>query len=253
MENHENSPPAGKPDVGTPWGLWATLGFGAVIAGLYLGVQIVGVIVFVAVEAAGGRNVDLEALATDGVLFGAISLAASLAGAAAVVGCTALRRGISIADYLHLDWPGIRKLALWTVLLVGIFWPLEWVRTGPLGQPDVPDSMLEVYRNCDFLPILWLAIVVGAPLGEEFFFRGFLFEGIRHSRLGPIAAVVICAITWAVIHFQYNVIDVGLIFFAGLFLGVARLKTGSLWVAVFLHFVWNLVSIIQTAVIAQGG
>jgi len=250
METPENLPPAGQSETVAPWGLWATLGFGAIIAGLYLGIQIVGVIVFVAVEAAGGGNVDLDALANDGVVFGAISLAASLVGAAAVLGCVALRKGISIRYYLHLKWPGGRSLALWTVLLVAMFWPLEWVRTGPLGQPDIPESMLEVYRNCSFLPILWLAIVVGAPLGEEFFFRGFLFEGIRHSRLGPVTAVVFCAISWAVIHFQYNLIDMGLIFLAGLFLGVARLKSGSLWVPVFLHFVWNLVSIIQTASVA---
>ena len=72
----------------------------------------------------------------------------------------------------------------------------------------------------------------------------------RLLRLGPVTAVVVCAVTWAVVHFQYNFVDISLIFLAGLFLGVARLKSGSLWVPIFLHFVWNLVSTIQTAYVA---
>ncbi len=40
------------------------------------------------------------------------------------------------------------------------------------------------------------------------------------------------------------------VFLGGLFLGVAKLRAGTLWIPIILHFIWNLVAMIQTAMAA---
>jgi membrane protease YdiL (CAAX protease family) len=97
------------------------------------------------------------------------------------------------------------------------------------------------------MPLLWLAVVVGAPVGEEIFFRGFLFAGLAKSRLGGTGAIVLSSLAWAVIHVQYDPFDMAYIFLLGLVIGAFRLKTNSLWPPILMHALVNLIAMIQTA------
>ena len=72
--------------------------------------------------------------------------------------------------------------------------------------------------------IFWIAIVFAAPVFEEIFFRGFLFEGFRKSRIGDLGTVIITALTWAIIHTQYGYYEMSFIFLLGILLGVVRIK-----------------------------
>jgi membrane protease YdiL (CAAX protease family) len=90
--------------------------------------------------------------------------------------------------------------------------------------------------------------VVAAPLYEETFFRGFMFRGIRQSRLGATGALLITAAVWALMHVQYDAFTVAQIFAGGILLGAARLKTGSIYTTLAMHALWGLVATIEIAV-----
>ena len=93
-----------------------------------------------------------------------------------------------------LKWLGV----LAAYLVVSIV--LNWV----LGREEVVEFMLTAWNTTQSQWLLWLALVVGAPLFEETFFRGFLFKGLAASRLGTIGAIVLTAALWASIHLQYD-------------------------------------------------
>ena len=49
-----------------------------------------------------------------------------------------------------------------------------------VGQPMIPPFEDELYKSAQStgsLLLLWLVIVVAAPVGEEIMFRGFIFRG----------------------------------------------------------------------------
>jgi membrane protease YdiL (CAAX protease family) len=94
-------------------------------------------------------------------------------------------------------------------------------------------------------------VVVGAPLVEETFFRGFLFRGLAASPLGGPATIVVTSLAWAAIHLQYDLYDMGTIFLLGLLLGAFRLITGSLWPPLLMHALVNLLATIQVAILLR--
>ena len=90
-----------------------------------------------------------------------------------------------------------------------------------------------------------MALIVAAPLGEEFLFRGFLLEGFRHPWLGTFGAVLLTSVLWAALHMQYVYFGIVMILAVGIFLGYCRLKTGSLWLCIWLHAFMNLVATVE--------
>ena len=134
----------------------------------------------------------------------------------------------------------------WTVALL-LFAGLSDFLTDRLDRPIVPDFMQQAYQTAGFLPLLWLTLLVAAPLMEETLFRGFLFRGILHSRLGATGAITTTALLWSLIHVQYDAYGVATIFALGSLLGYARLKTGSLYATMFLHSVSNLLATAEAA------
>ena len=110
-----------------------------------------------------------------------------------------------------------------------------------IGRPIVPKVMVDFYRN-SWLPFFVFAVVVLAPLGEETLFRGFLYKGIESSRAGPVGAIVVSTVLFAVIHLQYDwygILGVGVM---GLYLGVVRYRCSSVSLTMILHSLANLVA-----------
>ena len=124
--------------------------------------------------------------------------------------------------------------------------------TYALGREIVPEFMLDVWYTSVWLPLLWLALIVGAPLVEETVFRGFLFVGLQQFRHGNVVAVLATSASWAVIHLQYDLYQIALIFFIGILLGIARLRTGSLWVPLAMHALMNLLATIEAGLCIHG-
>ncbi len=81
-----------------------------------------------------------------------------------------------------------------------------------------------------------LAGAIAAPIGEEVFFRGLLYNALKH-RWGIKIAVLLSAICFALSH--GSPLSVVIIIPMGLVLAIAYEKTGSLWVTISMHAVNN--------------
>jgi membrane protease YdiL (CAAX protease family) len=105
----------------------------------------------------------------------------------------------------------------------------------PISQPVVPEDPGAVE-----VAVSAFVVLVGAPVGEEIFFRGFLYGGLR-SRFGFWASGAISAVLFAVFHAQFNSLLVPLMFFVGLAFAFLYERRGSLAATISAHAAFNLV------------
>jgi membrane protease YdiL (CAAX protease family) len=234
-----------------PWGLWATIGFSLVIGVGYFLVQTILVVAAVILAAPGREEFDIHefgrTLTTNGLFWSV----ATCAGAPVIIGLTvlfaALARGITVRDYLALCGPAWKTVGRWCLVVLLFIAATDSITYLVQGR-IVPPVMEQVYATARFVPLLWLAFVVVAPFTEELFIRGFLFQGVAHSRLGPVGAIVLTSIVWSVLHTQYDLYGIAVIFLGGLLLGYARLRSGSVFVPIAMHMVQNLVATLEVAI-----
>lgn len=89
-----------------------------------------------------------------------------------------------------------------------------------------------------------VVVVIGAPIIEETFFRGMLFEKI--ARTDPKRALVVTSILFMLAHGLIAPIQL----MVGLVLGRMRMKGKSLWFTIAGHAAWNLsVMLVAAAVV----
>jgi membrane protease YdiL (CAAX protease family) len=99
---------------------------------------------------------------------------------------------------------------------------------------------------------LWGAILaLSSGFGEEVVFRGYLQDRIA-KRYTPMTAVMIVAVLFALSHPLGKGID-PLLYFAmavlvGILFGLVFIRTGSLWMGIALHTVWNYMQVAVVAV-----
>jgi membrane protease YdiL (CAAX protease family) len=236
-------------DMGAkPWGFWATLGFSAIIFALFTALQILVVTAFVSVAKAEHPELDLEvyakSLSSNGFCLAISVIVSGLICIPLTLLFAKLRKTISIKNYIGFREPLTREWVKWLLILAGFLFLSDTVSL-LLHQPIVPPFMVDAYKTASFLPALLFAIIIVAPIFEEIFFRGFFFQGIRYSRLGPIGAIGMTSFFWAVIHLQYDVYGITTLFVLGLLFGIARLKTGSIHLLMVMHSVTSLVATIE--------
>ena len=151
---------------------------------------------------------------------------------------------VPVREYLGLRWPTIGQAFLWTAALFAVGLGYEALSRW-LDRPPLPDFMLEVFRSAVYPWLLWLAVVVAAPIVEEILFRGYLFEGLRRSRLGGLGAVLVTSLLFALPHVQYDLFDMSSILALGLVFGLARWHSGSIYLTIGLHVLANGLSMLQ--------
>jgi len=134
-----------------------------------------------------------------------------------------------------------RQLLFWLFVLI-TFIGLSDVISILLGKPTTPELMVKAYSSLASPWILWVALLVAAPLFEELFFRGFLIKGLSASALRWYGAVIISSVMWAAIHIQYDLYGMGTILLLGFILGTARIKSGSIILTMLSHSFTNLVA-----------
>jgi uncharacterized protein len=231
-----------------PWGFWATLGFSAIIFALFCAIQILVVTVFLSLAKVQHPELDLEvytkSLSSNGFCLAISEIVSGLICIPLTLLFTKLRKNISIKNYIGFREPLTREWVKWLLILAAFLFLSDTVSL-LLHQPIAPPFMVDAYKTASFLPALLFAIIIVAPIFEEIFFRGFLFQGIRYSRLGPIGAIGMTSFFGAVIHLQYDVYGITTLFALGLLLGIARLKTGSIHLLMVMHSVTSLVATIE--------
>lgn len=232
------------------WGAIATLLWTVVIAIVFLIAQILTGFIYAAVTMRGMSRAEAEAalykLQFDPALLFFCTFAGLLICVPLIVGIVKLKRGSSLTDYLGLNVPRLRQVLLWSFITV-VFCGLIGVISSLLRQPT-PEFMLKVYSTADPPWLLWLAVVVDAPVFEEICFRGFIFKGLAASRLQWPGATIITSVFWAAIHLQYGWYDMSTIFALGLLLGAARALTNSTLLAMWLHCLVNVIATVEIAI-----
>ena len=231
-----------------PWGLWTTLGLSLVVGGVFLSIQTVVVVIWILVAAA-GNPAQLppqfaESLSANGLLLSLSNWITLPFTLALIVLFVKLRGSWSPQDYLAMYRVPARMLLVWLgilVLLVASFEGISWF----IGRSCGGEFMIQIYQTAGFLPLLWATLLVEAPVFEEVFFRGFMFRGIQQSRLGTVGAIVITSLAWTAMHVQYDAYALTWVFALGILMGIARWKSGSVYLTMAVHAFANLISLVE--------
>ncbi|MBA7577644.1 hypothetical protein ES708_19497 [subsurface metagenome] len=247
------------------WGPWATVGLGLAVIIVFFTVQTLVTIAFILTRlssyfdfSTGPPQLEELLNAIETIAAAQLGLITALAACASAIICVGLiilfariRKGVSIAEYL-----GLKRITVKQILAVlGIMAGFIILSDGLgllLDRPASNEFVVNVYSTSVWPALLWVSLIIFVPIFEETFFRGFLFEGFRQSRLGPIGAVGLTALAWAALHIQYGFYDIAVIFILGILLGIVRIRTGSLWSTLIMHAFTNMVALIQVALHLEG-
>ena len=226
------------------WGPLATLAWGILILLGLLITQAITVAVYIVL--AGGAapragSPALESLKYDGRLLSWCTFASAIICGLAIIIVVKLKRGSKLSDYLGLILPNRRQLFFWLLVLIAFIGLSDGISI-LLGKPTTPEFMIKAYSSLASPWILWVALLIAAPLFEELFFRGFLIKGLSASALRWYGAVMISSVMWAAIHIQYDLYGMATILVLGFILGTARIKSGSIILTMLLHSFTNLVA-----------
>ncbi len=150
-----------------------------------------------------------------------------------------LARGLSLSASFWTGSPRAKDFFGSIVMMLGVFAVVITALgvCGPyLPQNPVTEAIIKVQIMDDSLPYSVAALAVLPALCEELLCRGFILSGLRNV-MSPRGAVVLCALLFALLHFDPARIP--FTFCAGLALSWVTLETGSLLPAVVMHFVYN--------------
>jgi len=117
-----------------------------------------------------------------------------------------------------------------------------------LGVEMQAEAIIRLFTELD-TPV-WFLIVgaIFAPLVEEIFFRGFLFQGFR-ARYGWITAMLVSAAIFAVAHLDLVVLIPT--FVLGCLLAYLYHRSNSVWPGIILHFLVNAFGLCGAYVASQ--
>ena len=232
------------------WGGLGTIIWSIVIAGLYLIVNGLTVIILAALNNVGSSPEEImkiaAGLAENGYALSLASISSAIVTLLLILGIIKLRKKSNISNYLGLKLTDFKTTGIWLIAVVVLVLVADVV-ISMLGYPVVPDFMFNIYDTRGSIFVLVLGIVIAAPIIEEVFFRGFLIKGLSATFIGEYGAILISSLMWAAVHVQYDVYHLVIIFLLGIFLGVARVKSGSLFLVILLHSTVNLLSLIEVA------
>jgi membrane protease YdiL (CAAX protease family) len=228
----------------------AFTGKGTLLVGVLVGLLAFHVQLFVALcflvfqHASGGERLSmlLSKLDAQGLGVSVSLLAGALVTTALVWMCVSLRTP-EPAEYLGLvrlnPWVLFVSLAAMVAFAMGMDYGVD-----RLGWNSSSKVMVDTYQAAHFKPLFWIALIVGAPIYEEIFMRGFLFAGWRKS-LGTGGAILVISLIWTFMHVQYGPVQWTMIFLMGILLGYARAWTGSLYAPIAMHALNNTMATVQ--------
>ncbi len=223
----------------TKWRWWTAFGIAVAIifVGSFLG-SIFGT-VFRTLGVGPGAGVRTPVIVTD-LLVTLIFIAvfwtwfckmAARAGGATLRDVLALRQGVG-------GWKLYAECAAAVICLVALYVPAaSLIFRIDLSADALP--MATALRG-DWWPLALAVVVVGAPVSEEFIFRGFLQTALVQTRLGYWGGAVVSTTAWTLLHAHYSVAGMGIVFAMGILCVWYLRRSGSLYMAMFCHALYNL-------------
>ncbi|HEY2854519.1 MAG TPA: CPBP family intramembrane glutamic endopeptidase [Gemmatimonadaceae bacterium] len=151
---------------------------------------------------------------------------------------------------MHLwSWTGVRPTtigiaigALAVLLGVGA---LSW----RLRSPDERRTLWlrQLLPRTSLQWALWLAVSVAAGIAEETAYRGVLVVLLASLTASFVTAVVLSAIAFALVHYPQGAKSMGWVFAIGLVMQAVVAATGTLYVAMGVHAVYDVTAAIRAA------
>lgn len=135
----------------------------------------------------------------------------------------------------------LKSLRKWLLILVG-FLLVEGL-IGSIFKIDAGAFMNEMSGSKNMF--LVFTFIILAPLLEETVFRGYLFKAWRYTRLGLSGTLLATSVLFVLLHWgQYGLVHIVFLFIFSVLLGLARERSGSLWMPIILHSANNLLPVI---------
>jgi hypothetical protein len=149
--------------------------------------------------------------------------------------------GGRVAEVLVLDTRVPGRLFLAAVVIMFLAQAVYNAIVLPFAHETVVDDVRPLVEplESDAFWVFALALVVGAPVSEEILFRGFLLSALAQSRLGFFGAAMVTTLAWTILHAGYSGIGLIEVFLAGLLFSWLLWRTGSLWVPLVCHGIYN--------------
>ena len=149
---------------------------------------------------------------------------------------------MSFVDFFQLYLPKKQTILLYLHYFILFILFIECVGLYLPGLLEEPFSEM-VFSNAHSRFVLFLSVVLFAPVFEELIFRALMFNGLK-EKFGVVAAIFIPAIIFALAHWgQYSFwICFLAVFPMGVLFGYARLKSNTLTLPIALHLVNNLMA-----------
>jgi membrane protease YdiL (CAAX protease family) len=231
-----------------PWGFVGTILWGALAFVLWFVAQTAVVIVLLLWRGETDSSA-LQSLMTDALALAGVTIVASPVWIGTAALAARLKRW-PVRDYMALVLPRRRELvfAVGCLLVVLVTFDLF---TYALGRDVIPRFMVDAYQSAKTpiaVAMLFVAIVIVAPICEEIAFRGFLFRGLTESFVGVAGAITLTAAGWALMHVQYDWFVICQIFLLGVLFGWLRWATGSTLVTIVLHTIANFIAFGETVI-----
>jgi membrane protease YdiL (CAAX protease family) len=200
--------------------------------------SIVSVVFAAALGGVGGPTVQLTALAFQVFLlsFTLLWVSTRYRGSVRALG---LRSPRPARDVAAGGWFGAALFGL-LVFVVRPAVALAWQAV--TGDPPPPIQQEVLPRAPELVQVILgvVAVVLAAPLGEEVFFRGFLFAALR-ERFGLLPGVLLSAAVFGLFHFLGGPLLVVLMFCFGIALALLFHRRGTLAAPVAAHAIFNLI------------
>ncbi|QQR73474.1 MAG: CPBP family intramembrane metalloprotease [Holophagales bacterium] len=151
-------------------------------------------------------------------------------------------RGISWRENLGFRIPSARATLGWLAIWAG------WIAAGELLIRALDLDQAKAWPEYPPLVVGLRILAIGlvGPVAEELVMRGLVLDRLRRTALGAAGAIGVVAVFWALLHWSYGPGTLALIAADGILLGIARHRTGSLWVPIGMHVLGNLFSIGQS-------
>lgn len=163
------------------------------------------------------------------------------------VGTGSFRADYGVA-FAPVDLVGLPVgVAAQLVLVPAVYAPLRAIWPDTFTAERLEDTARDLVERADggLLVVLVALVVVGAPVVEELFFRGFLQRPLLAVAGSPgrrLAVVVFVAFVFAAIHFRP--VELPGLFVAGLAFGVGAWRSGRIGMAVGAHVAFNATGIV---------
>jgi membrane protease YdiL (CAAX protease family) len=134
-----------------------------------------------------------------------------------------------------------------TLLFVAV---TDTVNVWLLDRPLVPPFMTETYATAPAPVMLFVTMVVFAPLTEELMFRGFLYGALEAKGLTAPWCVAASSLAFTLVHLQYDLHDMTLVLLMALLLGGTRARFRSIVPTIAMHALLNAVAFVETTLVS---